>query len=141
MARLTWDPSELYRRLDRAFVQSVVATTRAAISFAPMERGSLRRSITFRILGPFHAIVGVLRGPASRYAGVQESGSGLHGPHRRAYPIEPRRRRALWWPGAAHPVRRVRAHPGVRGRHYLSRAVAEVFFPRFARAARRALGL
>ncbi|MCE7081159.1 hypothetical protein [Streptomyces sp. ST2-7A] len=40
----------------------------------------------------------------------------------RPYTIVPRTKRALWWPGADHPVRRVR-HPGVRPRPHLRPAL------------------
>lgn len=33
------------------------------------------------------------------------------------YTIRPRRKRALLWPGAAHPVRRV-VHPGLKAQHF-----------------------
>ena len=41
---------------------------------------------------------------------------GTRGP----YVIRPRRKRALFWPGAAHPVRRV-IHPGLKAQHFSDR--------------------
>lgn len=32
---------------------------------------------------------------------------------------------ALWWPGAEHPVRRVR-HPGIRGQHFVEKSIETV---------------
>lgn len=43
------------------------------------------------------------------YGGFVERGT-------RPHMIFPREKRALWWPGALHPVRKVR-HPGFIGRH------------------------
>ena len=44
----------------------------------------------------------------------------------KAHNIVPRRRQALFWPGAAHPVKRVR-HPGTKGRPYLRPAADEIY--------------
>lgn len=41
----------------------------------------------------------------------------------RPHTIEPRTQRALFWPGAAHPVRRVR-HPGYKGNPFLANALS-----------------
>lgn len=43
--------------------------------------------------------------------GYQDKGT--RGP----YVIRPRRKRALFWPGVAHPVRRV-VHPGLKAQHF-----------------------
>ena len=52
---------------------------------------------------------------AVSYASVVEFGSAAHD-------IAPNRAKALSWPGAAHPVRRVR-HPGTTGQHMGERGV------------------
>lgn len=39
------------------------------------------------------------------------------------YPIRPRRKRALSWPGAAHPVRRV-MHPGLKAQGFSEKIAA-----------------
>ena len=39
------------------------------------------------------------------------------------YTITPRRKRALFWKGAAHPVRRV-MHPGVKAQHFTEKIAA-----------------
>lgn len=46
----------------------------------------------------------------------QDQGTGTHA-GKGKYTIRPRRKRALSWPGAAHPVRVVR-HPGVKAMRY-----------------------
>lgn len=38
----------------------------------------------------------------------------------RPYEIVPVRKKALWWPGALHPVRRVR-HPGIKANPFVER--------------------
>jgi len=49
--------------------------------------------------------------------GYQDKGT--RGP----YTITPRKKRALFWKGAAHPVRRVR-HPGLKAQHYSEKIAA-----------------
>lgn len=44
---------------------------------------------------------------------------GTRGP----YTITPRRRRALFWKGAAHPVKRV-THPGLKAQHFTEKIAA-----------------
>lgn len=47
------------------------------------------------------------------------------------YPITPRRKRALYWKGAAHPVRRV-MHPGLKAQHF-SEKIAEAMQKQYKR--------
>lgn len=51
------------------------------------------------------------------YAGYVHEGTGLYGPHKQK--IVPKSKKALYWPGAAHPVRAV---TGMRARPFLKRA-------------------
>lgn len=44
---------------------------------------------------------------------------GTRGP----YTISPRRKRALYWKGAAHPVKRV-THPGLKAQHFTEKIAA-----------------
>ncbi len=44
-----------------------------------------------------------------------EVGTGLHGPYKQAFIIRPTEKKALFWPGAAHPVKAV-LHPGMEPR-------------------------
>jgi len=54
------------------------------------------------------------------YAEYVHEGTGLYGPHRTK--IVPKTAKALYWPGAVHPVRAVR---GMKGRPFLLRAAQE----------------
>ncbi len=45
----------------------------------------------------------------SGYGGFLEIGTGLFGPHKRR--IVPKRKKALFWKGAAHPVKSVKGRP------------------------------
>lgn len=93
---------------------------------APYRTGNLRRSIHHEVIRETRGEVAVAVGTNLDYAAAVEFGSGIHatrGP-RRPIIIRPRNRRALYWPGAPHPVRAVR-HPGVRPRPYLIPAFKE----------------
>lgn len=52
---------------------------------------------------------------AAGHAAILEFGTGPH-------VIEPRDKQALYWPGAAHPVKRV-SHPGTPALHIMRRAL------------------
>lgn len=54
------------------------------------------------------------------YAAYVHGGTGLYGPRKQM--IRPAKKKALYWPGAAHPVRAVRGMPA---RPFLSRAAGE----------------
>lgn len=77
--------------------------------------GRLRASITHQIIAtPMGGLVARI-GSNVEYAGFVEYGT-------RAHTIKPRRKRALYWKGAPHPVARVR-HPGNRPYPYLRPAL------------------
>jgi hypothetical protein len=80
---------------------------------APVDTGNLRRSIHGEALSHVHGTVGT----AVPYAVMVHEGT-------RAHVITPSSRKALFWPGARHPVRRVN-HPGTRPNPFLKRALAE----------------
>lgn len=54
------------------------------------------------------------------YAGHVHQGTGLYGPHKTK--IVPKSKKALYWPGAAHPVRAVR---GIRANPFLLTAAED----------------
>lgn len=56
----------------------------------------------------------------------------------RPHVIRPRRKKALYWEGADHPVKSVQ-HPGTRGRDFV-RPVADRLYPQLADRIRRELG-
>lgn len=77
--------------------------------------GRLRASITHQILTtPYGGLVARV-GSNVEYAGFVEYGTPAH-------TIRPRRKRALYWKGAPHPVARV-CHPGNRPYPYLRPAL------------------
>lgn len=54
--------------------------------------------------------------------GYQDRGTGV-AVGKGKYEIRPRRKRALYWKGARHPVKRVR-HPGVKAQHFTATIAA-----------------
>lgn len=47
------------------------------------------------------------------HGSLLETGTGVYGPHAKPYIIQPKDKKALFWAGALHPVKRVN-HPGIR---------------------------
>lgn len=75
----------------------------------PVRRGALRRSITGKVTSPgVQGVVGTNLG----YARLVHDGTKPH-------TISPRTKKALYWSGAAHPVRSVR-HPGTAAQPFLT---------------------
>jgi phage gpG-like protein len=80
----------------------------------PFLTGDLRKSITVELVGPGEATVG----SNLSYARAVHDG-------RKALDIKPKNKKALFWPGAKHPVRGV--HQKARlGRPFLQEAVEEM---------------
>ena len=109
-------PEELEHQLDtkelrETLIQrAVLLLEGAAKEEAPWKTGHLRRSITSRATRDRGVI-----GTNVSYALPVHEGS-------RAHVILPRVRKALAWPGVAHPMRSV-AHPGTKGNPFFERAI------------------
>jgi phage gpG-like protein len=80
----------------------------------PVDTGRLRSSIVSRAEGSGRS-VGYVIGTNVNYAAAVEYGTSPH-------VITPKNKRALYWPGAAHPVAKVN-HPGTRPRPFLRPAI------------------
>ena len=104
---------------------------------APVDTGNLRNSIQHRQTGRFEAEVAA----HAEYASAVEFGTGVFSTDPKAdhqpIVIKPRQAKALYWPGAKHPVRRVR-QLGQPPRPYMVPA-AEEERQRFAAAVAKAL--
>lgn len=88
---------------------------------APVDTGRLRSSIVSRAETSGRSI-GYVVGSNVNYAAAVEYGTAPH-------VIKPKYKRALYWPGAAHPVAQVN-HPGTSAQPFLRPAVemTEIFF-------------
>jgi hypothetical protein len=106
---------------------------------APRRKGKLRHGISSSVTGRLRGVL-VSRAP---YSSFLHEGTGLYGPRKRHIVIQPRKRSALWWPGARHPVDIVFIR-GIRPRNFLrrpfGRKVLEAAFDRGFREALRAPG-
>ncbi|MFD7410150.1 HK97-gp10 family putative phage morphogenesis protein [Kitasatospora purpeofusca] len=122
--------------IDRITGASREATKRAANdmvnhakSLAPVDTGRLRSSIVAIPQGGRFTYT-VTIGTNVEYAADVEYGTAPH-------VIVPKDKKALWWPGAAHPVARVN-HPGTRAQPFMRPAIAmaEVYLRKYAKGIR-----
>ncbi|MFE3169329.1 HK97 gp10 family phage protein [Streptomyces sp. NPDC059224] len=81
---------------------------------APVDTGRLRSSIVSRTEGGGRSL-GYVVGSNVNYAAAVEYGTAPH-------VIVPKNRKALYWPGAAHPVAKVN-HPGTAAQPFLRPAI------------------
>jgi HK97 gp10 family phage protein len=91
--------------------QSTGILENTAKANTPVRTGTLRRSITSNPVTATHGVVGT----SVPYAKYVHEGTG-------ARVIVPVNKKALYWPGAAHPVRRVN-HPGTKANPFMRRAL------------------
>lgn len=63
------------------------------------------------------------------YGPYLETGTGIHGPKEEPYKIVPKDKKALFWVGAPHPVKKV-LHPGMRAQPIIAPTL-DVHIPRF----------
>ena len=115
--RLTSDVEKL-GSLRGAMAGMLSAAADAARANAPERTGALRASIEAFITGPG---AGTIKA-AAPYASFVHDGTGIYGASGSAYTISARVRKALFWPGAAHPVRSVRVQ-GMAGRPFITDAL------------------
>lgn len=102
-------------QLARATLQCATVLTAAAKREAPVAKvagGRLRRSISYQAGGQGRYVVA----PHTDYAVPVHEGT-------KAYDIRPRRKKALFWKGAAHPVKVVH-QPARTANKFMTRAVA-----------------
>jgi hypothetical protein len=86
--------AECAARAQRARMLGLLAIESAAVEEAPHVTGNLANSITTDRVSLVHA--------AAPYAQFVHEGTGLYGPRRTQ--IKPKTKKALYWPGAIHPV-------------------------------------
>lgn len=105
----------------QAVVQTGIDVQNEARRRAPVDTGRLRSSIVHRVSGGSSS-VDVAVGTNVNYAEDVEYGTAPH-------VILPKNGKALYWPGARHPVARVN-HPGTRAQPFMGPAVAlaPIFF-------------
>lgn len=108
------------RWVSSGFSRSVEAMVSEAKSIAPVKTGRLRDSISSHKAGPLSAAIGA----GAKHAGYVYGGTGVFGPGGRQFEIIPRNKRALYWRGARHPVKKV-VQSGIRPREFISDSAIE----------------
>lgn len=103
-------PARMMVNLNRAIRQTIFFVESASQRNVPVKSGRLRGSI-YRDFQPLKGELGY----GAKYAGWVHDGTS-------PYTIRPSGKQALYWKGAAHPVKRVN-HPGIRANPFLQRAV------------------
>ncbi len=116
-------PARVEKKAEKAVKQTTLLIEAAAVRKAPRKTGNLQNSGTSGFSGSGFNIVGEVKFTA-KYAIFVHEGTGIFGPEQREIEIFPRGKKALFWPGAAHPVKRVR-QKGIRGRPFLKAAFEE----------------
>jgi len=115
--KLVWDPAgiaAIEKRVDRAHDNVVDAVQRDAFRFAPKDTWAMANSIRKRNVARRRSRI-IVGGRAAPYWATVEYGSEPH-------EIRARRKKALHWTGAKHPVRRV-WHPGTPAQPFMRRAL------------------
>lgn len=102
----------------QAFGAMVEAAAEEARALAPVRSGTLAASIEAFVTGAGAGSIGA----SAPYASFVHDGTGLFGPSGEAYTVSARIKKALSWPGAAHPVRSVHVR-GIEGREFITRAL------------------
>lgn len=84
---------------------------------------NLKQSGTAEFSGSGLQTVGAVKFTA-KYAIYVHEGTGVYGPKQKPYVVEARHKKALFWPGAPHPFKRVTIR-GMRARPFLKQAFEE----------------
>lgn len=93
------------KKAERAVRQTTNLVAAAAVKNAPHRSDDLMEAICVEFRGVGFDIEGKVVSPMF-YSGFVHEGTGIFGPL--GMPIFPKEKKALWWPGAAHPVKMVR---------------------------------
>ena len=68
--------------------------------------------------------IGIIKATA-KYARFVHDGTGRYGPYKKDIVIIPSKAKALYWPGAKHPVRRV-TQKGIKGNPFFLKALKQI---------------
>lgn len=114
--------------LEEAGWDGALLLQRAIQQKAPVRDGTYRAGIRTELVVKTRYRCEFTTGTNAAQAFALEFGSGLHatgeGAVKEKYPIEPDEKKALFWPGAEHPVKRV-MHPGIEAQPHFRPAYDE----------------
>lgn len=95
-----------------------------AVKLAPVRTSNLANAIT-NTVAPDGLMARLFVTNAAPYAKYVHEGTGLYGPHKQKIVIMPKNKKALFWPGAKHPVRKVE-QKGIKGNPFFKKALREI---------------
>ena len=116
-------------RTQKGFRAAVEALVKSAQQTAPVRTGALRDSVSASDATAEGGLSAKVTYGAP-YASFLHEGTGIYGPRGKPIIIRPKKKKALFWPGAAHPVSVVR-QKGIRPQGFVLKAIREA---RLARA-------
>jgi hypothetical protein len=106
--------------IERHFENLATVVLRNVRDAAPERTGVGKRAIVKRKRKGFvWEILIDRRRKGGNYMSWQHDGVPAH----KINPIEPKRRKFLWWPGARHPVRIVTKHPGIPASKFIDKGL------------------
>ena len=116
-------PEIIRKALESAMYEATAFLERQVREKTPVRTGHLRSTIHGEVI-PFGTAVKGIVGHQCKYGDLVEFGTGVYGPKGQAYTIVPKDKKALWWPGAKHPVGKV-TQKGFPGRFMFTRTFTE----------------
>lgn len=110
----------------KGHIRATSLVTNKAIDKAPRKYGTLKRSIHSEVstLGARFTGKVIQDTKVAKYGPFIEFGTGVYGPKGSPIEIVPKNKKALFWKGARHPVRKV-VSPGMKARPYMRPAFRE----------------
>lgn len=121
VSRLISRLSNMKEGIRSAMTYLVADIESRAVKLTPVRTSNLVNSIT-RYIAPDGSF-GILKATAP-YARYVHEGTGLYGPYKQGWIIKPRRKKALYWEGARHPVKKVFAK-GQRPNPFFTKAIKQ----------------
>lgn len=107
-ALLTGDPAAtLDANIEAAVTEATLFLEGRIKAGTPHRTGNLSRSIQHEIQGKGTPVVKGIIATSQSYALPVETGTGIYGPKRVPFVIKAKPGKALFWPGADHPVKQV----------------------------------
>lgn len=117
--------AENMRGAMRAGMVNLISDVEArAVKLAPVRTSNLANAIT-NSTTPDGLMSRLFVTDAAPYAKYVHDGTGIYGPHKQKIIILPKDKKALFWPGAKHPVKKV-VQKGIKGNPFFKKALREI---------------
>lgn len=110
----------------RAGMVNLISDVEArAVKLAPVRTSTLVRKGITSTVSPDGLMGRLFTTDEAPYAKYVHDGTGLYGPHKQKIIILPKNKKALFWPGAKHPVKKV-VQKGIKGNPFFKKALREI---------------